>query len=97
MSPLSDRPGGCTLRVRVVPRAGRTTVAGERGGALLLRLAAAPVEGAANAALVAWLADRLEVPHRAVRLVSGERHRDKRLEIDGLSAAAAAARLGPAT
>lgn len=94
MSPLSDRPGGCLLRVRVVPRAGRTGVAGERDGALLVRLAAAPVEGQANAALVEWLADRLDLPRRAIRLVSGEKHRDKRLEVDGLSAATAASRLG---
>ena len=93
MTPLADRAGGCVLRVRVVPRAGRTGPAGERDGALLMRVAAAPVEGRANAALIAWLASRLDVPRRAIRLVAGERHRDKRFEIDGLPAAVAAARL----
>ncbi len=95
MSPFTDRPGGCALRVRVVPRAGRTGVAGERDGALLVRLAAAPVDGEANAALVAWLADRLHLPRRAVRLAAGARARDKRLEIDGLGADEAAQRLVP--
>lgn len=93
MIALEDRAGGCTLRVRVVVRAGRTAVAGEREGALVVRLAAAPVEGEANAALIAWLATRLGVPRRAVRLVAGTRSRDKRLEIDGVSAADATAHL----
>jgi uncharacterized protein (TIGR00251 family) len=91
---VADRPGGCTLTVRVVPRAGRTEVAGTRGDALLVRLAAPPVEGAANDALVAFLAARLGVPRRAVTLVSGARSREKRLAIDGVSAAEAARRLG---
>lgn len=93
MSAVADRPGGCTLRVRVIPRAGRTLLAGERDGALVIRLAAAPVDGEANATLVAWLAERLRVPRRAVRLVAGDRGRDKRLEIDGVSAAEAGERL----
>lgn len=94
MTAISDRPGGCTVRVRVVPRAGRTGLAGTRGEALLIRLAAAPVEGEANLALVEWLSKRLGLPRRAIRLVSGDRHRDKRLEVDGLTAAAASERLG---
>ena len=95
MSAFTDRPGGCAVRVRVVPRAGRTALAGERDGAVLVRLAAAPLDGEANAALVAWLANQLRVPRRAVRLAAGARARDKRLEIDGLGADEAARRLGP--
>jgi len=91
---LSDAPGGCSLTVRVVPRAGRSQIAGERGQALLVRLAAPPVEGAANEALVAFLADALDVPRRAVAILSGERSRDKRLRVEGMTAAVAAARLG---
>jgi hypothetical protein len=94
---VTARPGGCTLRVRVVPRAGRSSVAGERDGALLVRLAAAPVDGEANEALVAFLAGWLRVPKRAVRLVSGDRSRDKRVEVDGLDAATATGRLLPGT
>jgi uncharacterized protein len=74
-----------TLLVRVVPRSGRTAVAGKRGDALLVRLAAAPVDGAANDALIAFLADLLHCPRRAIAIVSGVRARDKRLHIDGLS------------
>jgi len=91
---IVDRPGGCSLTVRVVPRARRTEVAGSRGDALLVRLAAPPVEGAANDALVAFLAERLGVTRRAVALVSGARSREKRLHIAGVSAAEAARRLG---
>jgi uncharacterized protein (TIGR00251 family) len=85
-----------TILVRVIPRAGRTEVAGRRGGAILVRLAAAPVEGAANEALVEALADRLGCPRRAVTIVSGGRSRDKRIRIEGFTAADAERRLlGP--
>ena len=90
---LSDRPGGCQLAVRAVPRAGRTSIAGERGGALLVRLAAPPVEGAANDALVALLAELLGVPRRAVSIMAGQRSRDKRFFIAGVTAAEAASRI----
>jgi uncharacterized protein (TIGR00251 family) len=90
---LHDGPEGVTLTVRVTPRAGRDALRGVRQGALLVRLGAAPVDGAANDALVRLLAESLDVPRRAVRLVSGERARQKRVRIMGLTAAAAAARL----
>ena len=92
---VSDRPGGCSIRLRVVPRAPRTAIAGERDGALLVRLSAPPVEGEANAALIAFLAKVLGLPRRDLRLASGERSRDKRVEVDGLDAATAARRLAP--
>ena len=91
---VEDRPGGCTLAVRVIPRAKRTEVVGARANALLVKLTAPPVEGAANEALVAFLAGRLGVPKRALMLVSGTRSREKRVAIDGVSAAEVARRLG---
>ena len=90
---IEDGPGGAELGVRVVPRSGRDAVAGVRDGALLLRLAAAPVDGAANEALVRVLAETLDVPRRNVTLVSGERSRRKRVRIAGLTAADAGQRL----
>ena len=72
------------LQVRVIPRAGRTAIAGRRGDALLIRLAAAPVEGAANEALIDLLSDTLAVPRRSISIAAGQRSRDKRIEIDGL-------------
>jgi uncharacterized protein len=81
------------LDIRVIPRAPRTRVDGMRGGAILVRLAAPPVDGAANDALVAFLSDALSLPRRNIRIVSGEKSRDKRVEIDGLDEPAARTRL----
>ena len=78
-----DKP--LTLQVRVTPRAGRTAVTGMRGDVLLVRLAAAPVEGAANDALIALLSKVLDVPRRDLAIVSGERGRDKRVAVVGLT------------
>ncbi len=78
-----DKPA--ILQVRVTLRAGRTALAGMRGEALLVRLAAAPVDGAANDALIAFLAGLLDIPKRDVTIVAGERGRDKRVAIAGLT------------
>lgn len=64
-----------------------------RGAAVLIRLAAPPVEGAANDALVAFLSDTLNVPRRRIEIVSGERSRDKRVAIAGTDRETALARL----
>lgn len=90
---LSATPAGVTLAVRVVPRAGRTSVTGTRGDALLVRLAAAPVDGAANEALVTYLASVFDRPKRDITIVSGHASRDKRIEIAGASVAQITARL----
>lgn len=82
------------LEVRVVPRAGRSGVAGLRDGAVLVRLAAAPVDGAANAELIAVLAAALHLPKRSIQIVSGVRSRAKRVRLDGMTGAAALAALG---
>ncbi len=83
--PLGRSQHGVTFAVRVIPRAGRTGAAGTRGDALLVRLAAPPVEGAANEALVTFLARAFDCPKRDVRIVSGQSSRDKRVAIDGLT------------
>jgi len=74
-----------TIAIRVTPRAGRTGLAGRRGDAWHVRLAAAPVDGAANDALIAFIADALGRPRRDVSLVSGERSRNKRVRISGVT------------
>ena len=71
----------------MIPRSRKTELGGTRDDALLVRLAAPPVEDAANDALVAFLATLLDQPRRAVRIVSGERSRRKRVAIDGVTAA----------
>lgn len=84
---------GTRLRVRVIPRARKHQIAGARDRALLVRLAAPPVEGAANEALIAFLSDLFDLPKRNIRLVSGERSRDKVVEIAGLTPTDVARRL----
>ena len=75
------------LNVRVIPRAKKTELSGERDGALVVRVAAPPVEGAANEAVIDFFAHALGVPKRAVRIVSGERSRTKRVAIAGVTEA----------
>ena len=81
--------------MRVQPRASRDALAGEREGALLVRLTAPPVEGAANEALARLLGRALGVAPSAVRVVGGATGRNKRVAVAGLDAAAVRARLGP--
>ena len=71
------------LELHVQPGAARTEFAGEYGGRLKLRLAAPPVEGKANAALVAFLAEYYGVPKRNVRILAGASSRRKRVLIEG--------------
>jgi len=83
------------LDVRVMPRAGRSGFGGLRDGALLVRLAAAPVDGAANDELIALLAKTLRIPRRAITIVSGERSRTKRVRIASIDREQALAKLIP--
>ena len=76
------------------PRASRTEMAGRHGDALKVRLAAPPVDGAANEALVRFLADQLGVPRSAVRLESGAGGRAKVIAVEGIGLEDAARRLG---
>ncbi|HSM35055.1 MAG TPA: DUF167 domain-containing protein [Longimicrobiales bacterium] len=82
MLPVEDAHGRTRFRVRVVPRASRTEVAGEYAGALRVRLAAPPVDGKANAALIRFLSSALSVPRAEIRIVRGESSRSKTVEVD---------------
>jgi uncharacterized protein len=81
-----QKNNGVSFRVRVQPRASRDLVGGEWEGALKVRLTAPPVDSKANEALCGLLAECLNVPAGAVRLLSGERSRTKRVEVDGVGA-----------
>jgi uncharacterized protein YggU (UPF0235/DUF167 family) len=91
---------GAIIEIRLIPRASRTAIEGVRDGALLVRTVAAPVDGAANDALLSLLARSLQVPRRALAIVSGERTRRKRVAVQGLSPDVLASRVaglvGPA-
>ena len=78
-----------TIVVHVVPRAKVSEIAGRHGDALRVRLAAPPVDGAANAELVRFLAERLDVPRSAVAIVRGASARRKTVAVDGVTAEAA--------
>jgi len=82
------------VQIRVIPRARRTEISGRRGDAILVRLAAPPVDGAANDALIAFLADRLGIPQRQIAIARGGSTRDKTIAIDGLAPGEIARRLG---
>lgn len=73
------------LPVRVQPRAKRTEAVGERDGAIVIRIAAPPVDGKANAALCRFVAERAGVPKRAVSVIRGEGARDKLVRVEGVS------------
>jgi hypothetical protein len=75
------------FKVRVQPRSSREEVAGVHGDALKVRVHAAPVEGAANAAVIEVIAAALGVPRRSVQVVSGATSRSKTVEVEGLLAA----------
>ncbi|ANQ86624.1 DUF167 domain-containing protein [Azoarcus olearius] len=74
--------GSLTLTLHIQPGARQTGFAGLHGEAMKIRLAAPPVDGKANAALCAFLADFCEVPKSAVTLVSGETSRAKRVRVE---------------
>lgn len=81
-------PRGVRFGVVVAPRASREAVIGVHDGSLKIALTAPPVDGAANEALVAFVARALGVARRDVRIASGQSGRRKRLEVDGASAEA---------
>lgn len=85
MRPLEETSEGIRLRVKAVPRASRSEVVGIHGDALRIRLAAPPVDGAANDELVRFLADVLAVPRAEIRVVSGQTSRLKTLLVRGTS------------
>ena len=85
--------GGCELDLLVQPRASRTRAVGEHGGRLKIQLAAPPVDGEANAALVEFLAGALGARKSQVAIVRGETGRRKTVRLTGIGAAAAAAAL----
>ena len=80
---MSDNSG--VLTVHVVPRASRTEVVGMHGDAVRIRLAAPPVDGAANEELVRFLAERLGVPRAAVTIAAGHTSRRKTTIIQGMT------------
>ncbi len=76
---------GVRIEIRVQPRASRNTISGMRAGILRIRVTAPPVDGQANAAAIALLAQALDVPKSSIRLVKGASSRQKTLAIESMS------------
>jgi uncharacterized protein (TIGR00251 family) len=83
---VTSRATGVRLNVHVQPRAWRSEIVGEHDGALRVRLAAPPVDNAANEALVVILAKALRIPGPDIRIVAGATSRRKVVEIEGVTA-----------
>jgi uncharacterized protein len=87
---INDKGDGVTFAVRVSPRAGRTQFTGMMGegadAVVKIALAAPPVEGRANEALIAYLADVLDVPRATVEILAGQQSRNKVVRVRGRSA-----------
>jgi uncharacterized protein (TIGR00251 family) len=94
VTPIEPVREGVRLSVRVQPRAAKSEIAGLFGDRIRIRLAAPPVDGAANEALVRFLAEALGIPARSVTIAGGHASRSKTVIAAGVSAAEAAARLG---
>lgn len=92
---LREQGGVVTLELLIQPRASRTRVAGEHDGRLKVQLAAPPVDGEANAALVEFLADALHVRKSEVVVLRGETGRRKTVRVAGVTAETARAALEP--
>jgi len=90
---LREAPGGVVLEVLVQPRASRTRVVGVHDGRLKVQLAAPPVDGEANAALVEFLADALAARRSDVSIERGDTGRRKTVRVSGVAAAAVRAAL----
>ena len=96
MTAWTTCPNGVRIQLQVQPRASRTEVVGLHGDALRIRVAAPPVDGAANEAIIRFFADRLGVSRGRVRLTKGASGRRKVVEIDGIGLEALTRALGAA-
>ena len=85
MIDYSENEGRLVFNVQVVPRASRSEIVGEHNGALRVRIAAPPVDGAANEELVRTLARAFKVPRRAVQITGGATSKLKQISITSLS------------
>lgn len=92
---VTETQGAVTFQVRVTPRAKRTEIVGAMQGVLRVKLAAPPVEGAANEALVKFLAAQLGVRVAQVEILAGQTARVKTVRVEGVTAADVHRRLEP--
>jgi uncharacterized protein (TIGR00251 family) len=85
MVDITSRQDGITFAVKVLPRASRNEIVGVQDGVLRIRLTAPPLEGAANKALVKFLAGALDVPKQDITILAGHTSRQKVIAVASLS------------
>lgn len=85
MIEFNERPDSLILTVRVVPRASKSEIVGNHDGALKVRIAAPPVDGAANAELIKILAGTFGVSKNQIEILSGQTSKTKQVKINGVS------------
>ena len=86
MIQLSEKNNALIFTVKVVPRASKSEIVGSHDGALKIRIAAPPVEGAANAELIKLLAKTFGVSKSAVEIIGGQTSKIKQVKISGIDA-----------
>ncbi|CAN5339254.1 DUF167 family protein YggU [soil metagenome] len=82
---IVEKDGSITFAIRVVPRASKTEIVGMLDGALKVRIASPPVDGAANSELIRFLSKQLKVTKNDISIISGETSKNKRIKIANLS------------
>lgn len=85
MLKIGERKNGITIECRVTPRSGKNKIKGERSGVLLVTLAAPPLTGRANEALIDFMAATLEIPRSRVLILKGEKGRNKLIFVEGIN------------
>jgi uncharacterized protein (TIGR00251 family) len=90
---LTQQGAAVILHLKVVPNSSRTRIAGALGNALKLKIAQPPEDGKANKAVIAFLADTLEIPAANITLIAGHTNPQKTLQLTGITLEAAATKL----
>lgn len=90
---IIETNAGCRLQIYAAPRASKSQVVGEHDGRIKILVAAPPVDGEANAALIKYLSNVLGVPKASVVIVAGQTGKRKTLDVRGIDAETAFSRL----
>lgn len=85
MIQFTEKDGNLIFNARVVPRASKSEIVGDLDGALKIRIASPPVDGAANEELIKVLAKKLGIPKNAVEIVGGQTSKQKQIRISGIN------------
>lgn len=85
MIQFTEKDNSIIFTVRVVPRASKSEIVGELNGALKVRIASPPVDGAANTELIKLLAKTFDVPKSAIEIIGGQTSKTKQIKISNIN------------